>query len=229
MIDFDLFIKHNNLKKKDLASYLGVSSAFITQVFSGVRQMPEDKIALIKANNTWDLSMFEKSNNSENIAEKQDNSDIAPSKNTISIGKVIPYYDAETAAGVNYDVNMIPAKPMAMIEIGGLLKESEAAIRVYGNSMIPNYPAGCVIGTRLHMDNFIEPGRVYVIETRSGRYLKRLYYNSDKTGFECLSDNHMVYEEGPRKGKLYYPEFEIPFSDVVRIHKVVGVIKRNEI
>lgn len=142
-------------------------------------------------------------------------------------GKIIPFYDADAVAGYDYAVTMEPAKQVGMIEIGSILKDSEAGIRVYGNSMVPNYPAGCVIGTKLHTDSFIEPGRVYIVETRDNRYLKRLYYNDDKTAFHCISDNQMKYDDGPRKGKLYYQDFEIPADEVVRIHQVVGVIKRN--
>ena len=146
---------------------------------------------------------------------------------TISSGKVIPFYDAEAAAGNEYGMSMEPARQVGMIEIGSVLRDSESAIRVYGNSMVPNYPAGCVIGLKLHTDSFIEPGRVYVVETRDNRYLKRLYYNKDHTCFHCLSDNQMKYDDGPRKGELYYQDFEIPIKEVIRIHRVVGVIKRN--
>lgn len=143
-------------------------------------------------------------------------------------GKIIPYYDAEAAAGAQYDMDMAAVStPSQMIEIGTLLRESEAAIRVYGNSMTPNYPAGCVIGTRPNINSFIEPGKVYVVETRGGRYLKRLYYNDTKTAYECVSDNMLKYEDGERKGKPYYPTFEIPLDEVICVHVVVGVIKRN--
>lgn len=141
-------------------------------------------------------------------------------------GKLIPLYDAEAAAGMD-EVNMAPARPVGMIEIGSILKDSESALRVYGNSMVPNYPAGCVIGLRPHNDKFIEPGTVYVIETAENRYLKRLYYNADKTAFRCVSDNTMVHESGAMKGELYYQDFEIPFADVRKLFRVVGVIKRN--
>ena len=100
-------------------------------------------------------------------------------------------------------------------------------MRVYGNSMVPNYPAGCVVGLKTHSDSFIEPGSVYVIETAENRYLKRLYYNKDKTAFRCVSDNHMLHDSGPMKGELYYPDFEIPFNEVIRLSRVTGVIKRN--
>ena len=152
---------------------------------------------------------------------------VAENMNVISTGKVIPYYDAEVAAGTTYGMEMTQTQPAGMIEIGGLMKDSEFAMRVYGNSMVPNYPAGCVVGLRQYTEHFIEPGTVYVIETSENRFLKRLYYSKDKKAFRCLSDNHMKHESGPMTGEYYYPEFEIPFEDVKRLLRVTGVIKRN--
>lgn len=147
--------------------------------------------------------------------------------NVISTGKVIPYYDAEVAAGTAYGMEMTQTPPAGMIEIGGLMKDSEFAMRVYGNSMVPNYPAGCVIGLRQYNERFIEPGTVYVVETSENRFLKRLYCNKDNTAFRCMSDNHMKHESGPMTGEYFYPEFEIPFEAVRRLLRVTGVIKRN--
>lgn len=56
--DFEFFISKNKLKKKDIAEYLGVSSAFITALCAGTRPVPSDKIDLIKSNTDWDTSMF---------------------------------------------------------------------------------------------------------------------------------------------------------------------------
>lgn len=59
MNDFAKFLSINNLKRKDIASFLGVSGAFITQICSGDRPLPEEKLALIKANAYgWDISML---------------------------------------------------------------------------------------------------------------------------------------------------------------------------
>ena len=61
MTDFQEFIKANGLLKKEIANYLKVSNAFITQLCSGAKRIPADKMALIKANeNGWDLSMFDR-------------------------------------------------------------------------------------------------------------------------------------------------------------------------
>ena len=55
---FQIFILKNKLKKTEIAQYLGVSNAFITQLAQGLRSVPNEKIALIKANKQWDTSMF---------------------------------------------------------------------------------------------------------------------------------------------------------------------------
>lgn len=176
--------------------------------------------AFPEVNSTWLLS-------DKGVMLKSDSPIVAESLDVISTGKVIPYYDAEVAAGTSCGMEMVQTQPAGMIEIGGLMKDSEFAMRVYGNSMVPNYPAGCVIGLRQYTEHFIEPGTVYVVETAENRFLKRLYYNKEKSAFRCLSDNHMKHESGPMTGEYYYPEFEIPFEDVKRLLRVTGVIKRN--
>lgn len=143
-------------------------------------------------------------------------------------GKVIPFFDVEAAAGQQYGMDMVAkSSAIAMIEIGNVLNDSEMAIRVYGNSMVPNYPAGCVIGVKKATDSFIVPGHVYVVETADNRYLKRLYYSKDKKALRCISDNTMLHESGSMKGEYIYPEFEIPLAEVKAKWQVVGVIKRN--
>ena len=145
--------------------------------------------------------------------------------------KLIPLYDVETAAGTAYAMDYpVPGTPTAMIEIGSFLKDSEFAIRVYGDSMYPNYPSGCIVGLREHHDSFIVPGNVYVIETKSERYLKRVYNNAkNEKVIRCLSDNPAKYDQGQLAGEYLFPEFEIPKAEVLRLFRVTGVIKRETI
>jgi hypothetical protein len=154
--------------------------------------------------------------------------DCKSSADKLLTGKIIPFYDADVAAGTQYGMDMTAiCNAETMIEIGGFLKDSECALRVYGNSMVPNYPAGCIIGLRRLYDSFIEPGAPYVIETASNRYLKRLYNGHDNKTYRCVSDNNMIHDAGPMKGELYYQDFFIPISEIKSIYRVVGVIKRN--
>jgi hypothetical protein len=60
MTPFAKFLSVNGLKRKDIATFLGVSGAFITQISSGARKLPDEKLATIKANAYgWDTSMLE--------------------------------------------------------------------------------------------------------------------------------------------------------------------------
>lgn len=149
-------------------------------------------------------------------------------KNNLS--KRIPFYDAPAEAGMK-ETEMTPIHaPAGTIDIGDLLHDSEAAIRIYGNSMLPNYPPGCVVGLSKCTTKFIEPGEVYVIETRDRRMLKRLFYLEDdatSTILTCYSDNTMKFEGGSRAGKDAYPPFNIPLTEIVKLFVVTGVIKRN--
>ena len=62
MSDFQRFIDVNHILKKEIASFLGVSNAFITQLCDGSKRVPALKLALIKANDKgWDTSMFDSS------------------------------------------------------------------------------------------------------------------------------------------------------------------------
>lgn len=227
-------VEHNGVTLYEVSKATGITQATLSRLINGITKKTNPKnltllAHYLRVNEHW-LRTGEGEMIKENIvnyAEKDyfsgENQDI----HTISTGKVIPFYDAEAAAGTSYSMEMTPSRPIGMIEIGGLLKDSESALRVYGNSMTPNYPAGCVVGTKRHKDSFIVPGEVYLVETQDNRYLKRLYYNKDKSAFRCLSDNHMVHTAGPMIGELCYPEFEIPLKEVSRLHRVTGVIKRN--
>jgi len=142
----------------------------------------------------------------------------------------VPFYDAEATATIT-ETEMSPIHaPAGTIDVGDLLHDSQAAIRIYGNSMTPHYPPGCVVGLQRCSTHFIEPGEVYVIETRDKRLLKRLFYKDDDTNSDfitCYSDNTMKFESGARNGKLAYPPFDIPKSDIITLFNVTGVIKRN--
>ena len=64
MSNFEKFLKDNKIRKQDIAVFLGVSKAFITQLSQGTRKLPEDKYSLIKANEAWDCSALDIKDNS---------------------------------------------------------------------------------------------------------------------------------------------------------------------
>lgn len=134
----------------------------------------------------------------------------------------------EAAAGGDMEINVHEGHtPTDYIDVGDLLSDSEAAFTVYGNSMTPAYPSGCVLGIKRNLDGFIQPGETYLLLTKSNRIFKRLYYNDDKTGYLCYSDNIQKYSDGPFEGRFFYPPFEVKGDDVISVFDITGMIKRN--
>ena len=82
--DFQTFIDKNGLLKKDIAKYLSVSNAFITQLCDGTKSLPSAKLALIKANTFgWDTSMLE-SSRTYNQADNTNNGVVVNGDNVAS-------------------------------------------------------------------------------------------------------------------------------------------------
>lgn len=63
MGSFEKFLKDNKIQKQEIAQFLNVSRAFVTQLSQGTRKLPPDKMALIKANTAWDCSALDISGN----------------------------------------------------------------------------------------------------------------------------------------------------------------------
>lgn len=216
---FKEFLKHylesKSMTVEEIADELSVSRASVYQYFKSKSMEPDTKKRL---EGYFGVKIFDKEKvaNGEYIQK--------PRK------KTIPFFDAPAVGGIE-ETEMTPIHaPAGTIDVGDLLHDSQAAIRIYGNSMLPNYPPGCVVGLIKCRGLFIEPGEVYVIETRDRRLLKRLFYKDDASEsdkFLCYSDNIMKFDGGSRNGKLAYPPFEIPKEEVVSLFVVTGVIKRN--
>ena len=202
--------KRLKLNQEDFGEKLGLSETTVNKMENG--KAPITKFTQLKLNGLSD----------ENTSTLNEPAVKYESRN------LIPFYDVEAAAGHD-DVDMLPiTRHSSMIDVGDMLRDSECAIRIYGNSMVPNYPSGCVVGLREVKDNIIEYGNVYVIETTDNRYLKRIFKDKTGKGYNCYSDNTQVFTEGPRTGEPFYEPFIIPFEVKERIYRVIGVIKRNE-
>lgn len=200
---------------------------------SRITDIPKDRIYAWYRDNTQpkqeDREKLEKwineEKNESSFLEERRLNKLTKSKNRV------PLYDAEAAASDVMLTEMTPIHaPDGTIDVGDLLHDSQAAIRIYGNSMLPGYPPGCVLGLVKASSSFIEPGEVYVIETRDRRVFKRLFYKEDDPQGEyitCYSDNILKFEGGARDGKLAYPPFDIHKSEIINLFIVTGVIKRN--
>lgn len=143
---------------------------------------------------------------------------------------LIPFYDAIAVAGRRSGANMEAVTvPAEMINPGDWYMDATCAMRVYDESMIPEYRPGSVVALKEVYDKrLIIPGEDYVIETPEYRVIKRLQKADDKTCWLACSVNQEIWEQGPHKGKLIHEPFEIPIDLVRRIFLVLGEIRRKQ-
>ncbi len=218
LLGIDLLFETNEYLSKKLEGVLTKNKTFI-----GIEDLKKiDKFLLSQALESSEKAIVN-DHSEKYLSERR-------VKKTLFERQRIPLYDAPASAGIT-EQDMTPVHaPSGTIDVGDLLHDSESAIRIYGNSMIPNYPPGCVVGLVKCSSDFIEPGEVYVIETRDRRLLKRVFYKNDDTGGESItlySDNIMKFEGGPRDGQFAYPPVELPKTEIIALYQVTGVIKRN--
>ena len=83
-------------------------------------------------------------------------------------------------------------------------------MKVEGDSMEPKFKEGDEIAcTKVY--NIIEWGKAYLIDTKDGAFLKRIYDEGDS--LRCVSYNSE------------YPDFKVPKIDINGIYRVVGLLR----
>lgn len=74
MSAFSNFLEINRIMKKDIAEYLGVSNAYVSQLVTGEKRLSEQKMSLLRQNSEWDLTPFDSPDESfkQNLSESPD-------------------------------------------------------------------------------------------------------------------------------------------------------------
>ena len=99
-----------------------------------------------------------------------------------------------------------------MMDIIPRMPRYDCTISVDGDSMEPTYKAGDILALRkVDEKSFIEWGSVYVLDTKSGIVIKRIY--EDENGLKCSSDNEN------------YKPFIVPWDMIYHIYKIVGFMR----
>lgn len=104
----------------------------------------------------------------------------------------------------------VKAEDCEMVPVIKAFPSYDYTMIVKGNSMEPKYEGGDEIAIR-RVSSTIEWGKTYVLDTRDGAVIKRLYDAGDQ--FRCVSYN------------AEYPDFYIDKSEVFGVYKVVGLIR----
>lgn len=70
------------------------------------------------------------------------------------------------------------------------IKGADYAIKIYGDSMSPEYPSGSIVLIKkINEEAFIEWGRVYVLDTENGAVIKSIRRTELDDVVECVSSN----------------------------------------
>lgn len=104
----------------------------------------------------------------------------------------------------------VKAEDCEMVPVIKAFPSYDYTMIVKGNSMEPKYEGGDEIAIR-RVSSTIEWGKTYVLDTRDGAVIKRLYDAGDQ--FRCVSYN------------AEYPDFYVDKSEVFGVYKVVGLIR----
>lgn len=94
-------------------------------------------------------------------------------------------------------------------------KGAQYAISVRGQSMSPTYPSGCVLFISKNIADWVEWGKVYVLDTENGVIVKQLAPSTLGEDFVCCKSFNDAPEFAP---------FNVPKASIFGIYRVVGAL-----
>ncbi len=94
-------------------------------------------------------------------------------------------------------------------------KGAQFAISVRGQSMSPTYPSGCVLFISKNIADWMEWGKVYVLDTENGVIVKQLAPSTLGEDFVCCKSFNDAPEFAP---------FNVPKASIFGIYRVVGAL-----
>lgn len=208
--------KASRMPQYKVAESFGISSGAVSKLKSGM-MIPSDELAK-KIAEVWDLDLEammdiiydnRKVSNAKYLREVQKREE--ESKKAVEVN-LKPRLPITAAAGVLSDyLGGILAHECEQMPVVRSIPEYDFTMLVKGNSMEPKYEGGDEIACK-KVESLIEWGKTYVLATRDGAVLKRLYQADN--GVRCVSYNH---EE--------YPDFIVKGDDILGVYRVVGLIR----
>lgn len=200
------------LSNKELAEKVDVLPQNLSQALSGSRSIPSRTLTNIceafpEIRKEWllwgDGEMYKVEQQAVNTERLLDEATKVNTK---------PRLPITAAAGVLSDyLGGVLAHECEEMPVIRSIPDYDFTMLVKGNSMEPKYEGGDEIALK-KVNSIIEPGKTYVLSTRDGAVLKRLY--PDDKGVRCVSYNN---EE--------YPDFYVSGDDVLGVYRVVGLIR----
>jgi transcriptional regulator with XRE-family HTH domain len=238
LTDFQVFIKVNKLKQKQVAEYLGTSTQYVNQVVNGKCSLSEDKLELL-ANSQWDTSMLDIPpyiNIRPAVMTPLDGGEATPmmpiqanidtgevSEKKIepipATAEVIPIVPSEIASEVSLDVREFiehNADELEHIDPTKLLKNPDLAEQIAGTSMLPTFAPGDVVFVKFLPDKAkIIDGKTYYFDTKTFPTMIR------KVKFESESKLRLIAKNPA------FADIIISRCDVQNVGRVIGLFRQT--
>lgn len=211
------YIEHTGLATSRFENLCGLSNGYVRNLKS---QIGEDKLSNIlnvfpELSKIW-LLTGEGSMLVNNSANPSDTSaPAAPSSVQEEEDNRVPLIPFE-AQGGNLDGFARNGVTLAQCDtINSPFKGAQFAISVNGQSMYPNYPSGCLLFISKNMADWVEWGKVYVLDTENGIIVKQLVPSELGDDFVCCKSFNNAPEFAP---------FNVPKSTIFGVYRVVGAL-----
>lgn len=234
--DFQLFIKVNRLKQKQVAEYLGTSTQYINQVANGKCALSDDKYEML-AKSEWDISMLKipsyikvpaVSNGAEpnaipiyGVQANIDTGQTSPKapEPIPANAEIIPIVPSEVSGEMGIDIRKYVEKnadELDSIDPTKLLKNPDIAEQVAGTSMLPTFAPGDVVFIKFLPDKAkIIDGKTYYFD------LKTLPTMIRKVKFE-QGDRLRLVAKNPA-----FADITINRCDILNIGRVIGMFRQT--
>lgn len=214
------FIKYKGLTMKEFESLADLSTGYVTSMRKSFGEQKLNNVlkAFPELNRDWLLygegEMLKTEKPQQEIKE-------VPFEDAHKYpkGVLIPYFaDTHTRGGLTdrQAPTDIEERVTSYIESGSLFANATSAIKHFGDSMV-EYPSGCVLFCRkVENPSLLVNGSPYVIETTEYRVTKKIH---DKGEYiRAFSTNDQKFPDG----SLVYEPFDIPKTEIIRMHQILG-------
>lgn len=186
MFDIKLFRITNKLTQTQVAEYLGVTQAYISQIERGLLELPDEYIDKIKNEGVYSVEF-------SNIPES--NRNLLGSEIKVNY-KLLPLVNMDVVGGINnqeVDTSQYIRDYIPFVNA----KEGDICCPVTGRSMDPIYPGGCIVQIRkiIKWKEYLEFGQVYVIDLEDGRRLIKEVKKGKNEDFFLLRSCNKDYED----------------------------------
>lgn len=217
---FDSYMKYKGLNDNQVTKDLGLSNGLLGKSRNKDRDMSR-RIANFATNFYTDLSSaWLLSGEGSMLVDNSVNtfSTSAPAvpssvqEEEVNRVPLIPF----EAQGGNLDGFARNGVTLAQCDtVNSPFKGAQFAISVNGQSMYPNYPSGCLLFISKNMADWVEWGKVYVLDTENGIIVKQLVPSELGDEFVCCKSFNNAPEFAP---------FNVPKSTIFGVYRVVGAL-----